>query len=760
MDDYEDEESSFPLTRYWHLILRHKGLLLLGAVAGGIIGFLWSLPQTPVYSSAVSIEIQTINEGFLGIQDVNPTEQGRAWGGPDLATHIEVIQSRALVNKAKEKVGASGLAPSEAPSGRLAVWRRALGFDDLTPDQRHRQAINMAASSVSARPSRDSRIVRISAESTDPSVAARFANTMADEFIAESIEARWEATQYTEDWLDRQLEELRIKLEEGEDRLQAAAHATGLVFTSDTSNVAQDQLQQLQEALSTARADRIAKQSKYELATTSPAESLPDVLDSTSLGGYQTQLSTLRQELANLTTTYTDEFPQVKKVKAQIAEIEKTLSRESRNILTRIENEYQESLRREKLLQADYENQSSLVSDQARKSIQYNILKREVETTRQLYDNLLQKGKEARLAAAMRASPVRVLDEAVPSNSPVRPDHYRNATTGLFLGLLVGVVFVIGREKIDRTVRNPGDAELYLSSPELGFIPSLDYESNGRKVRIRLGAGRARDEDTSLTPNDTPRGHALVRSPSGSASKRPETISWTDQKSWAGECVQATLTSILFSGTNGHSPRQIVVTSGSPGEGKSTVTSNLAIAIAEINQSVLVIDADMRRPRQHQIFEVSNEQGLSDLLRHPAELDADVVQAVAQATAVPGVVVLPAGPGANSVSNLLHSQRTRELLKVARQAFDWVLIDTPPMSQLSDARLLARLTDGAVFVLKAGSTSRDSAALCEERLRKDGSRLIGVILNEWNPNASPPGYGKYREYASYKNYYERTEAGR
>ncbi len=721
-DDFDEEESTFPLTRYWHLILRHKGLLLLGAVAGGIAGFLWSLPQTPVYRSAVSIEIQTLNEGFLGINDVNPTEQGRGWGGPDLATHIEIIQSRALVAKAKEKVGATSLEPAAAPKGRMAVWRRALGFDDLSPEQRRNQAIGMAAGSVSARPSRDSRIVRISSESTDPAVAAKFANTMAEEFIAESIEARWEATQYTEDWLDRQLEELRNKLEEGEDKLQAAAHATGLVFTSETSNVAQDQLQQLQQALSTARADRIAKQSKYELATTSPPEALPDVLDSDALGTYQSELTRLRQELANLTTTYTEEFPQVKRIKAQITELEKTLNRESQNILTRIENEYQESLRREKLLQADYENQSTLVSGQARKSIQYNILKREVETTRQLYDNLLQKGKEARLAAAMRASPVRVVDEAVASSMPIRPDHRKNTVTGLFLGLLAGIVFVVGREKIDRTVRNPGDAELYLSSPELGFIPSLDYEASGRKVRIRLGAGDAKSADTSLLAQDSAKGHALVRSPAGpsGATNRPETITWTDQKSWAGECVQATLTSILFSGTNGHSPRQIVVTSGSPGEGKSTVTSNLAIAIAEINQTVLVIDADMRRPRQHQIFEISNEQGLSDLLRHPTELDAEVVKLVVKATAIPGVVVLPAGPAASSVSNLLHSNRTRELLRIAREAFDWVLIDTPPMSQLSDARLLARLTDGVVFVVKAGSTSRDSAALCEERLHKTG----------------------------------------
>ncbi len=759
-DEDEEGEDQFPLLGYWQLLVRHRGLLVLACAAGAVLGFLASLPRTPIYEARTSLEIQSLNDGFLGMRDLNPTAQGSNWYGTDVSTQIEILQSRSLIAKVRDRLAQGGREDVAGSEGRLATWRRALGFEDVDPEERWMQAVEVAADSLKATPSRDSRIVWISAESTDPKMAANFVNELAGQFTTDSIEARWEATQYTEEWLDRQLEELRNKLEDAEDRLQATANATGLVFTSETSNVAQQQLQQLQTALAVARAERIARQSRFELARSSPTEALPDILGSGPLSAYDAKLNTLRQELANLLVTYTDSFPQVKRIRAEIEEIEKARERESNNIITGIESQYQESMRRENLLQADYDNQSRLVSEQARTSIQYNILKREVDTTRQLYDNLLQKGKEARLAAAMKASPVRVVDAAIPDDIPIRPNHLKNSVLGLLVGLLLGGAFIIGREKVDRTLRNPGDAELYVSSPELGFVPAMDFNDKERKIRIRLGAGEAKSaEASSELALEKRRSHALVRRVRhGSGPDAPETITWTDQQSWAGECFQATLTSILFSGSNGSAPRQLVVTSSAPGEGKSTVTSNLGIAIAEINQTVLLIDADMRRPRQHKIFDVANDQGLSDLLRHPEELDAETVKLCAKATSVPGLVVIPSGPGAGSVSNLLHSMRTRELLKIVRESFDWVLIDTPPMSQLSDARLLARLTDGVVFVVKAGSTSRDSAVLCEERLTKDGSRVIGFVLNDWNPKSSPSSYGKYHDYSNYKNYYTRNES--
>ncbi|MBI1357426.1 MAG: polysaccharide biosynthesis tyrosine autokinase [Acidobacteria bacterium] len=773
VDDFDADPEHAPLHTYWRLLTRHKGAIALAAVCGAIVGVLVSLPQTPVYESEVSIEIQGLNQGFLGMEDVNPTQDSR--GGlqsADLATQVEIIQSRTLVSAVADKLQEDYQeGPMEAAGGRLGAWMQALGLREDKPkaDTRWSPAVAMAAHSVKATPSRNSRIVRIRTESMNPQLAAKFSNTLAEHFITESIESRWEATQYTEDWLDRQLDDLKIKLEESEDRLQASADASGLIFTSEASNVVEQELEQVQASLSDARADRIAKQSRYELASSSPPESLPDVLDSQALAGYQLELNRLRQELANLRTTFTDSYPDVKRRKAEIAELETAMRRESKNIIERIRNEYDESVRREKLLQAAYDSQATAVSDQARKSIQYNILKREVETNRQLYETILQKGKEARLAAAMKASPVRVVDEAVASRFPVKPNHVRNSLLGAVGGLFLGVVFVVGRERVDRTIKNPGDAEFYLGASELGFIPAITAPSSSRKVRVRLLRGGS-SSDSKGRPeakngNGTGKGHGLglqpIRSTPAAPEKpqlSPELVAWNEQNSWATECVQATLTSILFSPSNGNGrgPRQLVVTSGSPGEGKSTVVSNLAAAIAEINQTVLVIDADMRRQRQHRIFGVENEQGLSDLLRHPAKLDADMLKLLAKQTPLPGVMLLPSGPGASSVSNLLHSDRTRELLTIAHENFDWVLIDTPPMIQLADARLLGRLVDGVVLVVKAGSTTRDSVSACQERLRKDGTKLYGSVLNHWNPKASDPGY--YGQYYRYEDYYRRPQA--
>lgn len=770
VDEFDEGGDEFPLYRYWLLLRRHKAVLLLAGVAGALVGFLFSLPQTPIYEAATTVEFQSFNEGFLGTNAVNPMEQGQGAARTDLATQVQIIQSRSVVSKAREDVEKAATADNSAPTGRIEAWRRAFGLEEESAEARRDLALSMAAESVQTVPNRDSRIVRISTESTDPRLAAAFANSLATRFIDESIEAQWEATQYTEDWLERQLEDLRIKLEEGEDRLQAAANASGLVFTSETMNVAQERLQQLQMALSEARADRIVKQSQFELAKSSPTESLPDVLDRPSLAQYQSQLTELRQNLANLQTTYTDSYPQVKQLKAQISELEEALARGSQNVVSRIQNEYEQALRRETLMQADYDNQSKLVSQRSRQGIQYNILAREVETTRQLYEDLLQKGKEDRLAAVMKASPVRVVDEAVVPDRPVKPDHLRNSILGALFGMGLGVAFVIGREKVVRTIKNPGDTEFYLSSPELGFIPKFDgSQAGGRKLYVRLAAGssksnRSRQELSSgngsakessepavvdqfglTTPN---KDQAPVDSERISSA---DLFTWHDSQSWASECVQATLTSILFSGQNGDVPRKLVITSSSPAEGKSTVVANLAVALAETSHSVLIIDADMRRPRQHQIFDVSNEQGLSDLLRRPEEVDSELLQALAKQTAVPGVMLLSSGPGTKSGSNLLHSDRTRELLKVARENFDWVLIDTPPMSQLSDARLLGRLAGAVALVIKAGSTTRDATTICEERLRKDGTRVLGTILNQWQPDSSDPGY--FKDYYAHRNDY-------
>ena len=241
-----------------------------------------------------------------------------------------------------------------------------------------------AARSLKVRAEGQTRVVEVSYDSTDPRFAADFVNTLAQEFIESNVEARWKMSERTGEWLSRQLDDMRIKLERSEDSWQSYARSTGLMFTSEKTNVSEEKLRQLQEELSKAQADRITSQSRWEITKTSPPDALPDVLNDSSLRSLQEKLTELRRQQAQLITIYTEKHSKVKQVEAQIAPLEAALQKERSAIIDRLRNDYDAALRREKLLTADYASQSRSVSDQDEKSIQYNILKREADSNRQL----------------------------------------------------------------------------------------------------------------------------------------------------------------------------------------------------------------------------------------------------------------------------------------------------------------------------------------------------------------------------------------
>jgi receptor protein-tyrosine kinase len=331
---------------------------------------------------------------------------------------------------------------------------------------------------------------------------------------------------------------------------------------------------------------------------------------------------------------------------------------------------------------------------------------------------MLQRVKESSIVSAMRASNVRVVDLARPAKSPYKPRLALNSLLGLFLGGFLGAVLIIVRERADRSIQSPGDLSLYMNVPELGVIPAA--EKTGKR---NLLYGLRKDE-------------VAVDGKLGNG--RVELVTWQRKPSPVAESFRAALTSILFTGHNGDRPRVIVFTSPSPREGKTTVVSNLGIALAEIHRRVLLIDADMRKPRLHDIFGLPNESGLSTFLRDgDAELGPELF-----ATEVNGLYVLPSGPGDAGIASLLHSPRIPELLRRLRQKFDMVLIDTPPMLQMPDARVLGRVADGVILVVRSNETMRDAALAAKDRLEGDGTRVIGTVLNNWDlKQSSTYGYG-------------------
>jgi capsular exopolysaccharide synthesis family protein len=722
--DAVDLGDGWGIVEVWCTLLQRKITWILFAFIGGVIGYLYTLPQTPIYQAYTSIEIVALNDNFMNLGRLTPNDTGAA-AASDVQTQIKILQSASILRRVVEKLQ-HDVNSITLPPTRLAAWKHALHMSESTQGQSIAQLINQAAASMRAKATGQTRVVEITVDSPSPQLAALFLNTLSTEFIQHNLESRWKSTEKASDWLSHQLDDMRVKLERSEDALQQYARESGLVFTDEKKSVSEAKLMELQVELSKATAERINTQSRFELAQNSPPDTLPDILNDKALQSSQSAMVELRRQIADLSTLYTPAYTKVKRLQAELDTLQTAFQHDRASILGRIKAEYDEASRRETLLQDAYDKQVANVSGEGERSIQYNILKREADSNRMLYDAMLSQLKQSSIASAMRASNVSVVDPAVVPHEPYKPNAKSNAIIGMVAGLFLGAAFIVTQNRMDRTIQKPGEAPSYLKIPELGVIPSGKSEV-------------ARAKGPNASPLDK-------------YDSRLERAPLQFNPSIIAEGFRATLVSMLFATRSASVSKVFVVTSGSPGEGKSTVASNLAMAMAEVGQRVLIIDADLRRARQHAIFSVDNESGLSSVLLNKSNLNGDLsLGGTIRESDVPGLFVMPSGPGTVATTNLLYGPHFTALLKYVRKHFDVVLIDTPPMLQMADARVIAGLADATVIVIRAGRTTRDAAIATHRLFQQDGSHVLGTILNAWNPKTSPNGYYGYNN-----NYYAKS----
>jgi polysaccharide biosynthesis transport protein len=687
--------------------VRENAILLgLGTALGLLLAWIYTGTQIPQYRATATLEIQDLNENFLDreVSKVSPFAQSPV--ANDIQTQLRILQSRSLLGRT-----AAALPTEKIPAPRgLSVWLNRLRPAPAAVVSRD-ALTERAAQGLQVRETRQSRIVDLSFESPDPTYAAAFANALAQRYIEQSIEARLEISRGTSEFLEKQLSEAGAKMAASELKLQEYARQSGLLVTSAENRPDEERFRQIQESLSKAQENRMSKQARMETAASAPMDSL-DIPLGSALREFQTKLAELRRQRADLITVYTPDFEGIKRLDAQIARLEAEQRKESTAILQNIRNDYNDALRRERLLESSYQEQFAKVTEQAGIAIQYGILKRAVDTNRELYNNLLQRTAEAKIASALRASGARVVDPATTPRLPFKPSRILNllwgASGGVLLGLVLGTVRRVSRSGL-YALR---EAALHMGIPELGSMPRITNLQ--RQSAFQLWSAQA--------------GFMRIPQLSPASKNSVATASWNNRYSAPANSFRSILASILLSKNSLVAPQVVVITSVRPREGKTTLVANLAAVLAHMGRRVLLVDASPNR-RLHELLQAKQDASLQDSLLLPTD-NSDVFTYVSSETIWNGVNIVHLGNNNTNAMDLLYSPGLAPILDEMRLHYDMVLIDAPSLDGLPDARVFGRVADGTILVSGESEEQLQAALLAADRLRQDGTVVLGTVTNQ------------------------------
>jgi capsular exopolysaccharide synthesis family protein len=726
---------------YWRAVRGNLGWIFLLMLVGIGAGWLFTVTQRPLYESRTVLDIRSLNENFL-----NPGSQGSS-GTTDsvlpeayIQTEIKILQSDSIRKRALDKMAAG--APSANQKQSDSFWHAAWVWI-VPPAPSYRDLIIDAGRRVKVRAVGNTRIVEVLCDAQDGQLAASMCNTLAQSYIENNLESRVQSTKDTSDWLQSQLDDVRRRLAKAENDLKDAGKTSDFGTPAEVlESPAQERLRQLQAELSRSQAERIVKEANFRVASSRDANSMPLEMDNGPIRDYRLKLVEMRRQLSEMLSTMTPEHYKVREQMGQIAEAERALKNERDGVIGRMQADLEAAQHRESMISAAYDRQAALASKRDDLAVRYNMLKSDVDSERRLYETLLQKVGEVGLAAALRTSTISIVDPAVAPLEPYSPNLLASLFVGFLGGSILGVAFSVMRSRSDRTLRSPGEAAMHLQLRELGVIPSISNRG------FRLLPARRR------TPVPGPSRGALAPAlsleaapaiaPSMSATQSIALATWLRVPEVA-EAFFGTMNSLVFSGKDGPewAPRVIVTTSPEPEDGKTTVATNLAIALASIGRRVVLVDGDLRKPRLHKIFDVPAENGLARFLEEGGS-ERSMAQLICE-TQIPNLFLLPTNPAHGNVSSKLHSPPLRALIQWLRNEFDAVIIDSPPMQHISDARVLGWLADGVLLVFRARKTSKEAAAAVHDCLTQDGIRVLGTVLNDWAPRKGEQ-YGAYSAY--------------
>ena len=723
------------LLAWWRVIRKRRWTVLTAFSVLFATVLVGSFKEKPVFQARALIEIDKENPSVANPQELFLLDEV---SDAYLETQYKVLTSDDLAERVIHQLGLDRQAEF-LPSTLAWPWSMtasaAAAFPPpppkdsaAVPDLSVRETVlRRFRSRLDIRPIRRSRAVELRFDSQDPELAARTVNAVAENYIQKNLEARWDAAQKASEWLSQQLHDLKAKLEKSEDDLQKYAADNGLLFLEtekgDAESIVNQSVREVQGELTRAQADRMEKESIFRLVQSGEYGSLPGVLDNKLLQDLTFRLADLQREQAQLAATFTDNYPKVKETQSQIAEIQSSLERERWRAAQKISNDYFAALRREKLVRQAFAGKQAEANQIAEKSVQYGMLSREVDTNKGLYEGLLQRLKEAGVSAGLKASNIRIVDPGTVPYKPIAPNYPLNLGLAAFLGLGLGICMAFLREHLDQTIRYSQDVFHFLGVPVLGFIPTMSAR-NGKKLRGITAADRELifgQAKSRTAPGDT-----LIED-------RPRNDLGIHKGSAFSEAFRELRTSVILS-ASGRLANSILVTSAQPGEGKTTVAVNLAFSLAQLGQPVLLVDADMRRPSIQKYFPQKGSK-LSSYLGGQGAWQQMVFP-----TPISRLHVLHCGPIPDNPSELLSSDRMRALIQESMATYRFVILDSPPLLNRADSRILGSMVGATLLVVKGGDTPRQVVQYAESQARSVGANLIGVVLNNLDSSLNDYSY--------------------
>jgi exopolysaccharide transport family protein len=730
---YGDDESAH-LLDYWRVLVARRWTILAILVTVFTVTLIYTFKQTPIYRATASIQIDKENPNVLSFKDVYEIETAT---DDTLRTQFEVLKSRSLARRVIEDMkldSTEEFRPENTKTSEsVFAYLQNLFPKSISAKKESdplRTVIDKYQERLNVSPVRQARIVNITFDSKDPEQAARIINSHAENFRQQNLKFKVEATELASEFLEENLAQLRQKLEKADDKLQQYGQQNQILFTEEGKNTATEKLRQLEDGYTKAQIDRIQKESYYRRVEDGHSDDLPQIIDNKLISDLTAKLVELQRQDSELAVTYKPDATTRQKLGQQISQIRRSIEEENERVVTVIKSEYATATEREQLLAGELDKQRATVNRINEDIIQYNIYKGDAESVRTLYDGLQKRLKEASVSAGLTASNIRIVDRAEVPTIPIHPRKTLNALLGLTFGLVLGIGFAFFQEYLDSSIKEPEDVSRYLNLPTLGMIPRLGSLVGKQGYGYGLHGYAYGTAQTAASDN-------------GKITK-VDLIVHDSPSSLMAEAYRSVRTSLLLS-SSGHPPRTIVVTSATPSEGKTTTAVNLAISLTQTGSKVVLIDADMRKPRIQNVFSLSSTTGLSGFLAGTVGL-----KEVIQQTNVAGLMVIPCGVTPPNPGELILSAGFRKMLEALREYFDFVVIDSPPIGNVSDSRILASTADSTILVVKAFSTSRHHAREATAHLINAHARVGGVVLNDVDVRRRSyySGYSYYRTYYS------------